>query len=202
MEVRSAVFLDKDGTLIPDIPYNVNVDLITFNDGVIEGLRELQKDYLLIIVSNQSGVAKGLFTMEALEELKARLIYLFKNYEINISGFYTCPHDPQGTVAPYNIACNCRKPAGGMLLKAARAHNLDLSGSWMIGDILNDVQAGKSAGCRSILIDNGNETEWDLKSSSQRIPDFIASDFLEAVKFITQNEKHYDCQRDEYIEEV
>ncbi|QPH41280.1 D-glycero-alpha-D-manno-heptose-1,7-bisphosphate 7-phosphatase [Pedobacter endophyticus] len=202
MEVKPAIFLDKDGTLIPDIPYNVDLNLITFNQGVIEGLRELQKDYLLIIVSNQSGIAKGLFTVDAFEELKHGLLDLFKEHQINISGFYFCPHDPHGTVKPYNTVCNCRKPAEGMLLKAAKDHAIDLPNSWMIGDILNDVEAGKLAGCQSILIDNGNETEWSLNGNLQRVPDFIASDFLEAVEFINQKERFYDWQSDQHIEKI
>jgi len=191
MEARCAVFLDKDGTLIPDIPYNVEPDLITLNNGVIEGLLALQAHFNLFVVSNQSGVAKGVFGMEALEKVKSRLITLLVNSGINIADFYFCPHDPTGIVKLYSVECQCRKPRAGMLLKAARDYNLDLSRCWMIGDILNDVEAGKTAGCRSVLIDNGNETKWMIEGNMLRIPDFIAKDFLEATAFINQNKDCY-----------
>lgn len=202
MVARAAIFLDKDGTLIPDIPYNVDPSLITLSSGVIDGLIELQKYFTLVVVSNQSGVAKGLFEISALNKVEAKMTSLFDEQGIAIEGFYFCPHDPKGSISPYSIACDCRKPKPGMLLQAAESHNLDLSRSWMIGDILNDVQAGKSAGCKSILIDNGNETEWDLESNPERVPDFIAVDFKEAVAFITQNETYYDYQRKQHIQKI
>jgi histidinol phosphatase-like enzyme len=85
---------------------------------------------------------------------------MLNNHGIMLSGFYYCSHHPQGKIEPYAIDCDCRKPKPGLLHKAAIELKIDLSASWMIGDILNDIEAGNSAGCRSILIDNGNETEW------------------------------------------
>lgn len=182
-----ALFLDKDGTLIPDIPYNITPSRITLNEYVAESLYHLQKKFKLIVVSNQAGVAKGLFTVEELQGVENKMISLFREYQVKIDAFYFCPHDPDGIVLPYAKVCDCRKPAAGMLKQAAIDHQLDLSESWMIGDILNDVQAGKSVGCKAILIDNGNETEWDLDSSAYRIPDYIAADFKAAATFINRN---------------
>jgi len=187
MEAKPAVFLDKDGTLIPDIPYNVDPDLISLNEGVIAGLQKLQDRFVLIVVSNQSGVAKGLFEVTALEKVEQKLQSLLSKAQVAITGFYFCPHDRQGVINDYAKVCSCRKPQSGMLLQASIEHNLDLTRSWMIGDILNDVQAGRSVGCKSILINNGNETEWDLASSAFRKPDFIAANFLEAANYIDQN---------------
>jgi D-glycero-D-manno-heptose 1,7-bisphosphate phosphatase len=159
--MNKAIFLDKDGTLIPDIPYNINPHVVTLQPDSIEGLKLLQNEgYLLIIVSNQSGVARGYFTEEKLQAVEIKMKELLAEHGILLSGFYYCPHHPKGIVKLFNINCDCRKPMPGMLLKAAIEHNIDLTKSWMIGDILNDVEAGNRAGCKTVLIDNGNETEW------------------------------------------
>ncbi len=183
MKQNKAIFLDKDGTLIPDIPYNVNPDLITLEEGAVDGLYCLQAiGYLLIIISNQSGVAKGLFAEKELNGVREKIMQLLENNHIELDDFYYCPHHPAGSVQGYNIECECRKPLPGMIVQAAQEHNIDLSASWMIGDILNDVEAGHNAGCRSILINNGNETEWLINQSRQ--PEFTATTITEAADYI------------------
>lgn len=160
---RKAVFLDKDGTLIVDVPYNINPALMVLSDHCLTGLARLQNEgYLLVVVSNQAGVARGYFAEPALKAVEQRLKEMLAAAGIHLSGFYYCPHHPDGTVKSLAIQCDCRKPAPGMLLKAAADLHIDLKASWMMGDILNDVEAGNRAGCKSILIDNGNETEWEL----------------------------------------
>ena len=178
-----AIFLDKDGTLIPDIPYNVDTDLIMLQPDSIEGLRLLHREgYLLIIISNQSGVARGYFTEDELQAVEGKMKDLFRLNGITLTGFYYCPHHPQGAINSYDIHCSCRKPMPGMLLKAAAEHNIDLYQSWMIGDILNDVEAGNRAGCKTILIDNGNETEW--VQGEYRTPGIICNSINEAAENI------------------
>jgi D-glycero-D-manno-heptose 1,7-bisphosphate phosphatase len=180
------VFLDKDGTLIPDIPYNVDPSLIELSVGATEGLRLLhQAGFQLIVVSNQSGVARGYFTEAALVPVVQKLRELFATVGVPMAGFYYCPHYPTGTESEYAIACHCRKPAPGLLLAAAKAHQVDLARSWMIGDILNDVEAGRRAGCRTVLIDNGNETEW--LRSPLREPHYYAKDLTEAAQHIIKS---------------
>ncbi len=178
-----AVFLDKDGTLVEDIPYNVNPSLLRLADGAVAGLRMLQEaGYELIVVTNQSGVARGFFSEQDLLPLNERLRDLLLAAGVVLTGFYYCPHHPQGKVRNYAIDCSCRKPQPGMLMRAANEHNLDLAASWMVGDILNDVEAGNRAGCRTILLNNGHETEWDL--SSPRRPDYMVKDLAEAARAI------------------
>lgn len=178
-----AIFIDKDGTLLNNVPYNVDLQRMTLSKGAGEGLRLLARlDYLLLVVTNQSGIAKGYFDEAALQSVKRYLTELLNQDQVRLDGFYYCPHDPDGSVPRYALKCSCRKPMPGMLLQAAREHNIDLSRSWMIGDILHDIEAGCRAGCRTVLIDNGNETEWEL--SAQRTPDFIATDLYEAAIFI------------------
>lgn len=180
-----AVFLDKDGTLIPDIPYNVDPDKITLSDGAETALLKLHKaGFKLIVISNQSGVARGYFSEADLAFVEQRLQQLLSVINVSLSGFYYCPHHSIGKLAEYAIECDCRKPKPGLLLKAAQIHNIDLSRSWMVGDILNDVEAGRRAGCKTILIDNGNETEWVL--SPERSPHYKAADLMQAATFILQ----------------
>ena len=180
--LKKAIFLDKDGTLIVDKPYNVNPELLIMEDGVIEGLLMMQDlGYELIVISNQPGIAMGLFTLESLEDLIKYFKNLLAGYGIRLNDFFFCPHLPPVDFEE-STACDCRKPKPGLIVRAALLHEIDLSKSWMIGDILNDVEAGNLAGCRSVLIDNGNETEW-IKSE-YRNPTFVASNFFDAAKFI------------------
>ncbi len=181
------IFLDKDGTLIPDIPYNVDPARITLLPGAIEGLRMLHAaGYKFIVVTNQSGVARGLFTEADLVGVEARIRELLGEHGIPLAGFYYCPHHVAGALPEYAIACECRKPEPGMILKAAHEYDIDLVHSWMIGDILNDVEAGRRAGVRTVLIDNGSETEWVL--TSQRQPHYRARDLQEAAEAILKEE--------------
>ena len=180
---RKAIFLDKDGTLIPDVPYNVDPDFISLQNGVVEGLRLLKDHgYIFAVISNQAGVARGYFKVDDLEKVKEKLNLLLNKEGIYIGAYYFCPHHPLGKVPEYAIACNCRKPEPGMILKAARDLDIDTPKSWMIGDILNDVEAGNKAGCKTILLDIGNETEW--VEGVFRKPTFVAADFLQAARFI------------------
>jgi D-glycero-D-manno-heptose 1,7-bisphosphate phosphatase len=186
-EVRAAsepaVFLDKDGTLVDDIPFNVDPERIQLADGAPTALRRLHAaGYLLIVVSNQSGVARGYFPERALQGVEARLRGLLESAGVPLAGFYYCPHHPDGLVPCYAVACACRKPAPAMLLRAAREHGIDLSTSWMVGDILDDVEAGRAAGCRTVLLDNGNETEWELTPA--RLPHYRARGLVEAAGMI------------------
>ena len=186
MTERKAVFLDKDGTLIPDVPYNVNPDLITLEDGVIEGLKSLQQaGYILVMISNQAGVARGYFKIDELKKVEQKIDLLLHPEGIAIEKYYFCPHHPDGKVAEYAIACECRKPQPGMILQAAEELGIATKQSWMIGDILNDAEAGNRAGCRTILINNGNETEW--VEGPFRTPTFIAQNFVAATQFILNN---------------
>ncbi len=187
--MQKAIFLDKDGTLINDIPYNVNPDLIELSEDSTSGLRRLQKaGFKLIVVTNQSGVSRGFFKETSLKGVEARLAELLEAEQIKLDGFYYCPHHPDGIIPEYAIDCECRKPNPGMLKQSAEEHYIDLHRSWMIGDILNDVEAGNRAGIRSILIDNGNETEW--VEGAFRKPVYEAKNINDAADFILSH--HYE----------
>lgn len=179
---RRAVFLDKDGTLVEDVPYNVDPRLVRLGPGALSGLARLRDaGYALFVVSNQSGVARGHFPEAALSGVERRLRELLGDARIELDGFAYCPHLP-GADGPLGIACVCRKPSPGLVLDLARAHGLDLAGSWFVGDILDDVECGHRAGCRTILLDNGHETEW--RSGPDRVTDAVAADLDEAASII------------------
>lgn len=179
-----AVFLDKDGTLIEDVPYNVDPKLIELTLGAVEGLQLLYAaGYSLIVITNQSGIAHGYFPESALVAVERQLRQLLAAVGVSLAGFYYCPHHPDGIVQEFALNCSCRKPEPGMLLDAVTRHDIDMQQSWFIGDILNDVEAGRRAGCRTILIDNGNETQWQL--SPERSPHYTVADLTAAARVIT-----------------
>jgi D-glycero-D-manno-heptose 1,7-bisphosphate phosphatase len=176
--MRRAVFLDKDGTLVVDVPYNVDparIELAPFAREACEALHA--NGYALVVVTNQSGVARGLFDEAALKAVEHRLAELIG---VPLAGFYHCPHGPEA-------GCPCRKPGDAMLHRAAIDLDLDLSRSWMVGDILNDVEAGRRAGCRTILIDNGGETEW--RGGALRKPHVTVPDLALACIAILNGER-------------
>jgi D-glycero-D-manno-heptose 1,7-bisphosphate phosphatase len=181
---NKAVFLDKDGTLIKNVPYNVNPKHIQIYPEAFDALHTLhQAGFLLVVVSNQSGVARGYFKEDDLQKVKEHIqAEIRANAGVPLAGFYYCPHHPDGTIPRYSIDCACRKPKPGLLFRAAEELDIDLKHSWMVGDILNDVEAGNQAGCATVLIDNGNETEWFL--SHERQPDFIVTNLYEAAQAI------------------
>ncbi|HVX59681.1 MAG TPA: HAD family hydrolase [Pirellulales bacterium] len=182
-----AVFLDKDGTLIENAPYNVDPERIVLAPRAIEALQMLRElDFELLVVTNQPGIALGYFSSDALDAVEDRLRELLAEHKIPLAGFYFCPHHPQGTVARFRAICECRKPAPGLLFRAARQRQLDLGASWFIGDILDDVEAGNRAGCRTVLVDCGGETEWRLTPLRQ--PTLVAADLYSAARQIAAAE--------------
>jgi histidinol-phosphate phosphatase family protein len=171
-----AVFIDKDGTLIRDVPYNVDPRHIRLMPGVGVALRRLQNEgYKLIVISNQSGIARSLFQENDLLPVNRQIQTLLAPYGVKLDAFYYCPHGPSD-------GCRCRKPMPGMILRAAKDHAIEPRISWMIGDILHDIEAGNRAACRTIHFDNGNETEW-VKGAFRR-PGYSVETWTEAAQII------------------
>jgi D-glycero-D-manno-heptose 1,7-bisphosphate phosphatase len=187
MRTKRAVFLDKDGTLVENVPYNVEADRIRMTPNAAEGLRRwAEAGFRLIVVSNQSGVARGFFTERALELVRRRLAGMFRDAGVELEGFYYCPHWALGSIGRYAIHCDCRKPLPGLVLRACEDLDVDPSRSWLVGDILDDVEAGNRAGCGTVLLDPGGETEWRL--TPERQPTYRAADLSEAARLTTQTE--------------
>lgn len=159
-----------------DVPYNVDPRHVRLIADAGPALRNMKNaGYKLIVISNQSGVARGLFEEKDLLHVNRCIQSLLAAYDVSIDAFYYCPHGP-------NDGCECRKPMPGMILRAARDHDVDLQVSWMIGDILNDVEAGNRAGCGTIHLDNGNETEWIR--GNYREPMHSVTDWMRAAGII------------------
>jgi histidinol-phosphate phosphatase family protein len=178
---RRAVFLDKDGTLVENVPYNVDPAKLKLTPRAIEGLRLLQSEgFRLIVVTNQSGLARKLFDWSQLNRVHEALSTMLRAKGVQIDDFFVCPHAPPASAL--EPGCLCRKPLPGLIKQASLVYNIDLAQSWMVGDILHDVEAGHRAGCRSVLMDVGNETEWLM--TPVRMPDVRARDLLEAARAI------------------
>jgi D-glycero-D-manno-heptose 1,7-bisphosphate phosphatase len=180
---RIAVFLDKDGTLIENVPYNVDPAEVRLAPGAGEALRMLSDaGFQLVVVSNQSGVARGYFHERDLACIELRTRDLLREEGVSLAGWYYCPHHPDGKVSAYRRACDCRKPGPGLITRAAEELDIDLEQSWLIGDILDDVEAGNRAGVRTILMLNGGETKWVL--SEHRRPDQMVRNLRAAATYI------------------
>jgi D-glycero-D-manno-heptose 1,7-bisphosphate phosphatase len=188
----AAVFLDKDGTLVKDISYNVDINEIKLAPYALLSLKRLSKEgFKFVIITNQSGVALGFFKEEELKKVKRYFADLFKDHGLDLLGFYYCPHHPQGKISRYTRACECRKPLPGMIQQAIEDHAIDVSQSWLIGDILDDIECGRRAECRTILINNGNETQW--VRNPLREPHAVVKNLKEAAEHILKV-KEYDKQ--------
>ena len=158
---NKAVFLDRDNTLIEDPGYINHPDQVKLLDGVPEAIIELKDlGYKLVVVSNQSAVARGIVTEKVLNEIHDRLKQLLAEKGAFLDQIYYCPYHPDGVVRRYCKESNMRKPNPGMLLTAAEEMDIDLSQSWMIGDSTGDIEAGLRAGCRTIFIKHS----WDCRS--------------------------------------
>jgi D,D-heptose 1,7-bisphosphate phosphatase len=181
-----AIFLDKDNTAIPDIPYNIDPTLITLTEGAGEALHRLQRErYRLVMITNQAGVARGYFAEEAIAGVEAKMRALLRPFGVELDGFYYCPHHPEGTIEPYAICCDCRKPAPGMLLRAAADLDIDLGCSWMLGDIASDIHAGHNAGCTTILFAQYCDKEKEIQAGS---PHFVADTFADVARLILETD--------------
>ncbi len=172
---QRAVFLDRDGTLNVEKDYLYRVEDFEFIPGVPEALKKLQEaGFLLVVVTNQSGVARGFYTLEDVEILHRHMRAELDKYGVTLDGIYVCPHHPEKGQPPFNIDCDCRKGKPGMLLQAAQELDIDLSQSFMVGDKLADIEAGTAAGCSSILVRTGYGFRQNLPSRFESIPIFAA----------------------------
>ncbi|MFD3959636.1 D-glycero-alpha-D-manno-heptose-1,7-bisphosphate 7-phosphatase [Micromonospora tulbaghiae] len=151
--LRPAVFLDRDGTLTEPRHYLTHPDDLILQHHIGSPLRALQREgFALIVVTNQSALARGLLDAEGLAAMHDRLRTLLGHHRVHLDGIYACPHHPEGTVPRYRGSCQCRKPAPGMLHQAAQDLGIDLTRSWTIGDSPCDIDAGRRAGTHTALV--------------------------------------------------
>ena len=188
-----AIFLDRDG-VINELVYHQELGIIDspFTEdqfrlipGVCEAINKYREmDYKVILVSNQPGIAKQHMSEATFERIRERMNEELAEEGAFLDGEYYCLHHPQAKVEMLDTSCECRKPKPGMLLQAARDMDVDLSRSWMIGDSLTDIKAGKEAGCRTILLGRMKCELCHLMDEEDAIPDAIATNLLEAVSLL------------------
>ena len=174
---RPAVFLDRDGVLTREKSYVISVKELEIFPYTAECIRQIhQKGYYAIVITNQSGVARGLFTEEDLTEMNDYLLA-----ETGVDAIYYCPHHPNGKIEKYKRECDCRKPGTGLIEAAARDFAIDMSMSWLVGDRAGDILAGKRAGIRTILLESG----YGMAGLEEEVePDYVLDDLRAVVKII------------------
>jgi D-glycero-D-manno-heptose 1,7-bisphosphate phosphatase len=179
--MKRAVFLDRDGTINIEKDYLYQIQDFEFVPGAAEAVLLLnQAGFMVVVVTNQSGVARGYYTENDVENLHRHISGELEKTGAHVNAWLYCPHHPSGR-GSYALPCNCRKPLPGMLTEAARRYDIDLENSVMIGDKMADIEAGLAAGCRTMLVRTGYGAKEAQYANSQTI---ICDDLLSAVKHL------------------
>ncbi|AFJ48225.1 D-glycero-beta-D-manno-heptose 1,7-bisphosphate 7-phosphatase [Shimwellia blattae] len=178
-----AIFLDRDGTINVDHGYVHEIDNFEFIDGVIDAMKELKAmGFALVVVTNQSGLARGIFTEEQFEHLTEWMDWSLADRDVELDGIYYCPHHPEGSVAEFRQECDCRKPQPGMLLSAQRFLHIDMAASYMVGDKLEDMQAGQGAAVGTkVLVRTGKPVTPEAEATADWVINSLA-DLPAAIK--------------------
>ncbi len=188
--VRRAVFLDRDGVLNEDVHLITTVEQLRVLDGVPRALRELKEaGFQLVVISNQPVVARGLVNVVGVARLNQALGDMIRESGgPGLDGFYFCPHHPTADVEAFRMECDCRKPRPGLIERACADHGLDASQSYMVGDRITDIAAGRHAGCRTILVTTGRENDAPIEGASDADlavrPDHLCPGLPEAARWI------------------
>jgi D-glycero-D-manno-heptose 1,7-bisphosphate phosphatase len=184
---RPAVFLDRDGTLIEDIPYLCSVDRLAFFPWTIDSVRALNRAGLaVVIVSNQSGIARGFMSEAAVQDIHREISRRLQAGGARVEAYYYCPHHPDGTVEPYGRRCDCRKPAPGLVDRAASDLQLDPARSFVVGDKWVDVGLARGVGARGILVRTGTGAAEEARPSPGVTADAVVDNLAGAASWILQ----------------
>jgi D-glycero-D-manno-heptose 1,7-bisphosphate phosphatase len=193
MKKIAAVFLDRDGVINEEVGYLDSLDKLKVIPSAYEAIKLINESGMkAVVISNQSGVARGLITEEFVQKTNNHLQIMLREQGAFINNFYYCPHHPTEGEAPYRQICDCRKPAPGMFLTASRDLNIALELSYMVGDRFLDMEAAKNAGAKGILVKTGYELSQDDgpdKLTPGNKPDFIAENILDAIEWILRDRK-------------
>jgi len=189
--VKPAVFLDRDGTLIEDVGYLDRLDRIAFFPWTVDAIRALNRAGLaVVVITNQSGIARGLFTEAFVEETHRHLSARLAAGGARIDAYYYCPHHPDGVVEAYRHRCDCRKPAGGMVNQAAGALSLDPARSFVVGDKWLDVGLARAVGARGILVRTGTGATEEAQPPPGISADAIVDNLAAAASWILRKSEH------------
>ncbi len=190
--MNRAIFLDRDGTINVDKNYLYKIEDFEFLPGVIEGLRSIKAaGFLIVIITNQSGISRGYFTEKELKILNEWMIQRLKKETITIDGIYYCPHHPEASVIKYRKVCECRKPGIGLFKRAIEELDIDIDRSYAIGDKIRDCTISESTGCKSFLVGH-NEQEHiisDVKNGLYPNVEWMENLFSAAKQIIEENKK-------------
>ncbi|MDH5637606.1 MAG: HAD family hydrolase [Nitrospinota bacterium] len=187
MDKRPAVFLDRDGCVNVEDNHIRNLDQFRLYPESLDSIKKLNAaGFLVVVITNQSGVARGFMTEELVRRTNGTLREWASEAGVVIDGIYYCPHHPEGTVEKYAIYCKCRKPAPGMLLQASEDLGIDFSRSFVIGDKISDIGLGPVVGARSILVRTGYGAAQleKIKSGEAPWPDHVADGIGDAIDWI------------------
>jgi D,D-heptose 1,7-bisphosphate phosphatase len=188
--MNKAMFLDRDGVIIKEVEYLHRKQDISLLDGASEAIKFFkERGFLVVVISNQPVIARGLATEKTVEDINECINDLiFSRVGTKIDRFYCCPHHPNASVEKYKIICTCRKPDNGLLLKAAKELDIDLSKSFMVGDRTSDIAAGKKSGCKTALIEQEYSREKlagkDYDTTIE--PDFVVKRLFDTCKVISK----------------
>jgi D-glycero-D-manno-heptose 1,7-bisphosphate phosphatase len=185
--MNKAVFLDRDGTVNEEVGYLRSLDMLKLIPGSGAAIRRLnQAGFKVVLVTNQSGVARGYFPESLVTEAHDLLTRMLKADGAELDGIYYCPHHPTAGNSSYTVPCDCRKPATGLLDRAAKDLDIDLKGSFMVGDKWSDVELSHRAGTRSILVRTGfaHDDPGNQRPPHVKDPNFTAHDLAEAAQWI------------------
>jgi D-glycero-D-manno-heptose 1,7-bisphosphate phosphatase len=175
---RRAVFLDRDGVLVQERGYLTRPSEMEVVAGAYEAVRALRRlGFEVIVVTNQSAVARGLLSVGELDVLHEELLERFAAADAPLDGVYACPHHPEGTVTALRRVCDCRKPAPGLVLRAARERRIALEGSWLVGDQWSDLECARAAGVAAVLVRTGKGGALEERVRRER-PDVVVCDSI------------------------
>ncbi len=185
--MNRAVFLDRDGTVNEEVGYLRDLEQLRLLPGAGLAIRRLNEAGIkVILITNQSGIARGYFPESFVEETHALLRDMLRRDGAQLDGVYYCPHHPRAGNSHYTVECECRKPGTGMIVRAAREMMIDVRKSFVVGDKWSDVELGQRAGARSILVTTGHVPGDPENIRPERVndPDFTAQSLADAVEWI------------------
>jgi len=187
-----AVFIDRDGTINEEVKYLSKENNLRILPNAVEGIKLLKEaGFKVIVISNQSGVARGYFKEKDVQLINKKIKELIKQSGADIDGFYYCPHHPEAIVDKYRQVCQCRKPEPGLFLQAAAQLNINMRKSFIVGDKLSDIQMSEVLGAQAVLVLTGYGLQEREKycSESHLALHYIAEDLLDAARWILQQTK-------------